>query len=93
MFYTAMLCMFVLCSGVYIKKPTFLKPDGISCTLGEKDIYDIYVDTFINSGLWLSKVKKYVFRNSQSNTKLLLLLILVCGDIEPHPGLTFTGNA
>ena len=93
MFYTAMLCMFVLCSGVYIKKPTFLKPDGISCTLGEKDIYDIYVDIFINSGLWLSKVKKYVFRNSQSNTKLLLLLILVCGDIEPHPGLTFTGNA
>ena len=93
MFYTAMLCMFVLCSGVYIKKPTFLKPDGISCTLGEKDIYDIYVDIFINSGLWLSKVKKYVFRNSQSNTKLLLLLILVCGDIEPYPGLTFTGNA
>ena len=92
-FYSAMLCMFVLCCGVYIKKPTFLKPDGISCTLGEKDIYDIYADTFINSGLWLSKVKKYVFCNSQSNTKLLLLLILVCGDIEPHPGLTFTDNA
>ena len=30
------------------------------------------------------------FRNSQSNTKLLLLLLLVCGDIEPHPGLTNT---
>ena len=30
------------------------------------------------------------FRNSQSNTKLLLLLLLVCGDIEPHPGPTNT---
>ena len=69
-FYTPMLCMFVLCCGVYIKKPTFQKPDGISCTLGERDIYDIYADTFINSGLWLSKVRKNVFRNSQSNTKL-----------------------
>ena len=67
-FYSAMLCMFVLCCGVYIKKPTFLKPDGISCTLGERDIYDIYADTFVNSGLWLSKVRKNVFRNSQSNT-------------------------
>ena len=70
MFYTAMLYMFVLCCGAYIKKPTFLKPDGISCTLSERDIYDIYADTFINSGLWLSKVRKNVFRNSQSNTKL-----------------------
>ena len=60
-FYTAMLCMFVLCYGVYIKKPTFLKPDGISCTLGERDIYDIYADTFINSGLWLSKLEKMFF--------------------------------
>ena len=68
LFYIAMLCMFVLCCGVYIKKPTFLKPDGISCTLGERDIYDIYADTFVNSGLWLSKVRKNVFRNSQSNT-------------------------
>ena len=83
--------MFVLCCGVYIKKPTFLKPDGISCTLGERDIYDIYADTFINSGLWLSKVaEEKCFRNSQSNTKLLLLLLLVCGDIEPHPGPTNT---
>ena len=53
--------MFVLCCGVYIKKPTFLKPDGISCTLGERDIYDIYADTFINSGLWLSKLEKMFF--------------------------------
>ena len=45
-----MLSMFVLCCGVYIKKPTFLKPDGISSTLGERDIYGIYADTFINSG-------------------------------------------
>ena len=89
-FYTAMLCMFVLCYGVYIKKPTFLKPDGISCTLGERDIYDIYADTVINSGLWLSKVRKNVFRDSQSKTKLLLLLLLICGDIELHPGPTNT---
>ena len=79
-----------LCCGVYIKKPTFLKPDGISCTLGEREIYDIYADTFVDSGLWLSKVRKNVFRNSQSNTKLLLLLLLVCGDIEPYPGPTNT---
>ena len=89
-FYTAMLCMFVLCYGVYIKKPTFLKPDGISCTLGERDIYDIYADTVINSGLWLSTVRKNVFRDSQSKTKLLLLLLLICGDIELHPGPTNT---
>ena len=87
-FYTAMLCMFVLCRGVYIKKPTFLKPDGISCTLGERDTYDIYADRFINSSLSLSKVRKNVFRNSQNNTKLLLLVLLVCGDIESHPGPT-----
>ena len=85
MFYTAMLCRFVLCCGVYIKKPTFLKPGGVSCTLGERDIYVIYADTFINFVLWLSKVRKYVFHNSESNTKLLLLLLLVCGDTEPHP--------
>ena len=84
-FYTAMLCMLASCCGVYIKKSTFLKPDGISCILGERDIYDVYPDTFINSGLWLSEVRKNVFRNSQSNTKLLLLLLLVCGDIESHP--------
>ena len=41
-FYTVMLCMFVLCCGVHIKKPTFLKPDGISCTLGERDILFIF---------------------------------------------------
>ena len=59
-----MLSMFVLCCGVYIKKLTFLKPDGISCTLGERDIYDIYADIFINSGLWLSKVaEEKCFRN------------------------------
>ena len=69
-----------------MKKPTFLKPDGISCTLGETDIYNIYADTFITSDLWLSKVRKNVFRNSQSHTKLLLLLLLVCGEIEWHPG-------
>ena len=68
--YTATLCMSVLCCGVYIKKSTFLKPDGIICTLGERNIYDIYADTFINSGLWLSKVRKIVSRNSQSNIKL-----------------------
>ena len=73
MFYTAMLCMFVLCCGIHIKKPTFLKPDSIGCSLGERGICDIYADTFINSGLWLSKIRKIVFRNSQSNTKLLLL--------------------
>ena len=89
-FYTAMLCMSVLCCGVYMKKSTFLKPDGISCTLGERDIYDIYADTFINSGLWLSKVRKNVFRDSQSKTNLLLLLLLVWGDIEQHPGPTST---
>ena len=81
-FYAAMLYMFVLSCGVYMKKPTFLKPDGISCTLGETDIYNIYADTFITSDLWLSKVRKNVFRNSQSHTKLLLLLLLVCGEIE-----------
>ena len=53
--------MLVLCCGVNTKKPTFLELDGISCTLGERDIYDIYADTFTNSGLWLSKVRKYVF--------------------------------
>ena len=83
-----MLRMFFLYCGVYIKKPTFLKPDAISCTLGERDIYDIYADTFINSGLSMRKVRKNVFHNSQSNTKLLLLLLLVCGDIESRPGLT-----
>ena len=69
---------------VHIKKPTFLKPDDISCTLGENDIYDIYADTFIYSGLWQGKVRKNGYRNSQSNTKLLL----ICGDRESHPGPT-----
>ena len=46
----------------------------------------MYADTFIDSGLWLSKVRKTVFRDSQSKTKSLLLLLLVCGDIELHPG-------
>ena len=87
MFYADMLCMFVLCCGVYIKKPTFLKPDYFSCTLGERDIYHKYADAFIKSALWLRKIRKNVFRNSQSNNKLLLLL-LVCGDIESHRGPT-----
>ena len=56
--------MLVLCCGVNTKKPTFLELDGISCTLGERDIYDIYADIFINSGLWLSKVAvEKCFRN------------------------------
>ena len=86
-FYADMLCMFVLCCGVYIKKPTFLKPDYFSCTLGERDIYHKYADAFIKSALWLRKIRKNVFRNSQSNNKLLLLL-LACGDIESHRGPT-----
>ena len=56
--------MLVLCCGVNTKKPTLLEPDGviyINISLGERDIYDIYADTFTNSGLWLSKVRKYVF--------------------------------
>ena len=35
----------------------------------ERDIYDVYADTFIDSALWLSKVRKTVFRDSQSKTK------------------------
>ena len=78
MFYTVMLCMFVLCCGIYIKKPRFLK------------VKEIFTDTFIDSGLYLSKVRKTVFRDSQSKTMSLLLLLLVCGDIEPHPDPTCT---
>ena len=68
---------------------TFLKPDGISCTLGERDIYDIYADTFINSGLWLSKLEKMFFVIHRVKLSYCCCYFLYV-ETEPHPGPTNT---
>ena len=69
----------------YVKKPSFLVPDGVSITVGKEDLYN--VESFICSSLWVTKRER---NYKYSNKSVIYLLILLCGDIETCPGPTQT---
>ena len=72
----------------YVKKPSFVVPDGVSITVGKEDLYN--VESFICSSLWVTKRER---NYKYSNKSVIYLLLLLCGDIEtcPGPTQTYTG--
>ena len=72
----------------YVKKPSFVVPDGVSITVGKEDLYN--VESFICSSLWVAK-REINYKNC--NKSVVCLLHLLCGDIEtcPGPTQTYTG--
>ena len=69
----------------YVKKPSFLVPDGVSITVGKEDLYN--VESFICSSLWVTKRER---NYKYSNNSVIYLLLLLCGDIATCPGSTQT---
>ena len=69
----------------YVKKPSFVVPDGVSITVGQEDIYN--VESFICSSLWVTKRERTY---KYPNKSIIYLLLLLCGDIETGPGPTQT---
>ena len=72
----------------YVKKPSFVVPDGVSITIGKEDLYN--VESFICPSLWVTKRER---NYKYSNKSVIYLLLLLCGDIEtcPGPTQTYTG--
>ena len=72
----------------YMKKPSFVVPDGVSITVGKEDLNN--VESFICSSLWVTKRER---NYKYSNKSVIYLLLLLCGDIEtcPGPTQTYTG--
>ena len=80
-----MLALFFCCSMFLIKKVFYVTSDGFSITLGyEDDIYTLQYPSFGFSSLFASR-KKFVYINKSHKTCLMLMIIL-CGDIETLPG-------
>ena len=69
----------------YVKKPSFLVPDGVSITIGKEDLYN--VESSICSSLWVTKRER---NYKYSNNSIIYLLLLLCGDIATCPGSTQT---
>ena len=67
-------------------RPQFIKPDGISITLHRKDIFETSKESFIFSSLFVYRVRKPFLRYRRKS--LLLVMLLICGDIESCPGPT-----
>ena len=72
----------------YVKKPSFVVPDGVSITIGKEHLYN--VESFICPSLWVTKRER---NYKYSNKSVIYLLLLSCGDIEtcPGPTQTYTG--
>ena len=68
----------------YIEKESFLKPDGLSITLNEIDIFDGNLETFIYSSLWIHK--RFNKKATLSCKGFLQLLLILSGDIKLNPG-------
>ena len=79
-FMNAVLCFCIF----YIKKESFLKPDGVSITLNEIDVFDDNLETFIYSSLWIHK--RFNNKATLSYKGFLQLLLILSGDIELNPG-------
>ena len=72
----------------YVKKPSFVVSDGVSITVGKKDLYN--VESFICSHLWVTKRER---NYKYSNKSIIYLLLLLCGNIETCSGPTQTYTA
>ena len=68
----------------YNKKASYVTSDGISNTLSKEIMYK--EETFINSVIFSSICTRKEIYVKSSSKCLLLLLLLVCGDIESCPG-------
>ena len=68
----------------YVKKPSFITPDGISISFGDKDIYDIRNESFTYSSLWITRKEGNFTRYNRNS--FFCLFLMVCGDIELNPG-------
>ena len=85
-------CLFlmIICS-FSILKPRFLQQDGISITLNVTGFNETLKETYITSYLYIFKPKLasccYVSRKSW-----IILLCLMCGDIEINPGPSTTAE-
>ena len=79
---------FIICVAFYVKRPSFVVPDGVSITVGKEDLYN--VESFICSSLWASKRER---NYKYTHKSVVYLLLLLCGDIEICPGPTqaYTG--
>ena len=85
-----LLLIFVFCILLFccfkVFRPQFIKPDGISITLHRKDIFETSKESFIVSSLFVYRVRKPFLRYRRKS--LLLVMLLICGDIESCPGPT-----
>ena len=79
---------FIIYLAFCVKKSSFVVPDGVSITVGKKDLYN--VESFICSHLWVTKRER---NYKYSNKSIIYLLLLLCGDIETcsGPTQTYTG--
>ena len=68
-----------------ITKPRFLQEDGISYTLETTSIFGGMKETFITSSLLVSR-KNLNFHPNVTWKSWIILICLLCGDIEVNPG-------
>ena len=67
-----------------VKRRSFNQPDGISITLNERDMYE--TENYTMASLFCHKNLKYCFVFKCRKSDILLVLLLLCGDIETQPG-------
>ena len=78
-----MMIILIFFVSIMVKGCAFSQPDGISITFYKEDLY--VKENFIYSSLFTYKTLK-CFDLKCRRKSMLLLLILLCGDIETQPG-------
>ena len=74
------------CLFVCVYKKSFVSQDGISVTFGKENIATT-VKSCTFSSLWMQKHERsFGYRRSMKRKTTLVLLLLMCGDIESCPG-------
>ena len=77
--------LLILIANFRVKKLAFVRSDGIDLSIDGSSILNER-ETFIMSTLWEARRGKFTFRIRSSRQSFIGLILLLCGDIEIHPG-------
>ena len=85
--FSALLLITIIYVSFCVYEKSFVKPDGVSVTLGKVDTGSM-TENHMFSSLWHFKQQRgraeFVWRYSKKS--IFMLLLMLCGDIESCPG-------
>ena len=80
-------CSLIIFCCFCIQKPRFLQNDGISITMNKSGLFTGINESHLISSIFVYNQRKHViYVRSTSLKNIVLMLILLCGDVETCPG-------